>query len=217
MNLAKVSLVFLPVALLSLPAVAQNPYLEPDDTWISLSGTVESVSLDEFELNYGTGTVTVEMDDGDRDADAYKLAQGDEVTVSGMIDDDFYEMTTIEASSVYVDNLNTTFYASAMDEEDSFAIYPFNPPGINVAVGDTVIIGTISGIDVEGQRFTLNAGARLITVEVDQMPLNPLDDIGYQQLETGDVVSVGGQSDMDLFEGQVFEASNITKLWHDTP
>lgn len=91
---------FVLTILLAFPAMAEDPYAQPDDTWISISGSVEAVSADAFTLNYGEGVITVEMDDGDRDADAYKLIPGDKVTVSGMIDDDFYETTTIEASSV---------------------------------------------------------------------------------------------------------------------
>lgn len=206
-----------PVMLLSLPTAAQNPYLQPDDTWITISGKVKSVSADEFELDYGTGTVTVEMDDGDRDADGYKLYNGDEVTVTGLIDDDFYEMTTIEASSVYVENIGTTFYASAVDEEDPLTIYSYQPPEVTVAVGDSVVTGTISGIDVPEEEFTLNTGLRLMTVEVDEMPYNPIDDEGYQKLDVGDVVSVRGQIDYDLFEGRVFEADTVTTLSHSTP
>ena len=71
----------------------RSPYTQPDDSWISLS-------------------VTVEMDDGDRDADAYKLLPGDKVNVVGKIDDNLFELISIEASSVYVEKLGTTFYAS---------------------------------------------------------------------------------------------------------
>ena len=95
----------------------RDPYEMQNNSWITISGTVDTVSADHFTLDYGDGLITVEMDDGDRDADAYKLNRGDEVTVSGRIDDDFYEFTTIEASSVYVRHLNTMFFASAVDEE----------------------------------------------------------------------------------------------------
>ncbi|MDX1380313.1 MAG: hypothetical protein R3233_04290, partial [Xanthomonadales bacterium] len=64
-----------------------NPYVKADDTWISISGTVDVVHPNSFVLDYGDGMVKVEMDDGDRDADAYKLLKGDKVTVSGRIDD----------------------------------------------------------------------------------------------------------------------------------
>jgi len=58
-------------AVLPLAAsAAESPYTMPDEAWISIDGTVEAVSPDSFELDYGDGMVTVEMDDGDRDADA---------------------------------------------------------------------------------------------------------------------------------------------------
>ena len=113
-GVAACGLVLAPAAL----AFAGDPYLKGDDSWITVSGTVETVSPDRFILNYGEGLITVEMDDGDRDADAYKLISGDEVTVSGRIDDDFFERRSIEASSVYVEDIGTTFFASSLDEED---------------------------------------------------------------------------------------------------
>lgn len=217
MKTLKACSIFFPAVLLSLPTLAQNPYLQPDDTWITISGKVKSISPDQFELDYGAGTITVEMDDGDRDADAYKLYNGDEVTVTGLIDDDFYEVTTIEASSVYVKNIGTTFYASAVDEEDFLPTYAYQPPEVTLVLGGSVVTGTVSGIDVPEEEFTLNTGLRLMTVEVDEMPYNPVDDEGYQKLEVGDVVSVRGQIDYDLFEGRVFEADTVTTLSHNIP
>lgn len=102
----------------SLAKAQQNPYLAPDSTWMSISGTVGAVNRDSFFLDYGDGQVIVEMDDGDRDADGYVLNPGDHVTVSGVVDDDFFESTSIEAASVYIDKLDATFYSSAIDEED---------------------------------------------------------------------------------------------------
>lgn len=97
------------LGLVSTPpaTAAEDPVTRPDDTWINISGTVESVDRDAFILDYGEGLITVEMDDGDRDADGYKLIKGDKVSVSGIIDDDLYETRTIEASSVYVENIGT--------------------------------------------------------------------------------------------------------------
>lgn len=192
---------------LVLPAGAQdqeNPYLESDRSWISLSGTVESVDTDEFLLDYGDGVITVEMDDGDRDADAAVLATGDEVTVSGRVDDDFLETATIEAASVYVQNLGTTFYASAVDEED--AMLMVTPP---VVVGQVTLRGWVTG--VTGQEFTLDTGVRQITVTVEEMPYDPLDDEGYQRVEIGDNATVFGHIDRDLFEGRVVAAESIVE------
>ncbi|MDX1705671.1 hypothetical protein [Pseudidiomarina sp.] len=194
--------------LLTAPAWSQNPYQQPDDTWIQISGTVESVSPDSFILNYGNGTISVEMTDGDRDADAYKLLPDDKVTVSGLIDDDFFETTSIDASSVYVENIGTYFYASAIDEDER--MYTFTVP---IVVSEATIRGTVSAVDPVAGEFTINTGSRLVTVETDEMPYDPLDDEGYQQVSINDVVSVTGQIDNDLFEGQVFEADYVTTLY----
>lgn len=200
-------LTFASFTLFALPAVAINPYALEDDSWISINGEVTSVTADAFELDYGDGQITVEMDDGDRDADGYKLMLGDEVRVSGMIDDDFYDLTTIEASSVYVKNIDTYFYASAMDEEDiGYSI-------ISPSVTDTVVQGTITNVDANGEQFTLDSGLQELTVEVDELTYNPLDDEGFQQLDVGDRVSVQGSINHDFFEGRVFEANYVTTLY----
>ena len=132
---------------MAFSAAAQNPYLEPDNTWISISGTVEDVPTgDTFVLDYGEWTITVEMDDWDNDADAFKLVEGDKVTVYGWIDDDTFETRTIEASSVYVENLGTYFYASGADEED----YVFTGVTVPVVVNTIGLQGTVS--EVNGPR-----------------------------------------------------------------
>lgn len=198
-----------PCMLIASSAFAANPYLQADDTWIQISGTVSDVSTDRFVLDYGDGTIFVEMDDGDRDADAYKLVKGDKVTVSGMVDDDMFETTTIEAGSVYVESIDTYFYASTLDEDEHF----YAPVQDQTGVVDTTIVhGTVSNVDSIEEKFVINTSTRSITVEVDEMSHNPLDDEGYQQLKAGDVVTVTGSADSDFFEGRVFEASQITTV-----
>lgn len=185
---------------------APNPYARPDDSWISVDGIVSSVGPDTFVLNYGAGMITVEMDDGDRDADAYNLLIGDKVRVTGVIDDDFLEMRTIEASSVYVENLGTYFYASAVDEEDTFVTYV-----APVTVAAAVVQGTVK--EVSSEEFVVDTGTREIRVEVDEMAVNPLDGDGYQRIRVGDRVSVAGRLDTDLLEGETeLVASSVVTL-----
>ncbi len=204
-NTPKLVLAGLLTLFVAASALAQDPYAKPDDTWISISGEVRSVSPDEFVLDFGEDNIIVEMDDGDRDADAYKLVEGDMVTVNGLIDDDFFETTTIEASSVYVEKLDTYFYASSVDEEDAF-VTVVEP----VVVSATVMQGTVT--EVNDEEFRLDTGAREITVEVEEMNYDPLDDLGYQQIDVGDRVSVTGELDYDFLEGQEFVASSIVTL-----
>ena len=186
-------------------AWAVDPYTKPNATWISISGTVESVTADSFILDYGDGEIIVEMDDGDRDADGYKLLAGDKVTVNGMIDDDFFETTTIEASSVYVEKLGTYFYASAVDEEDRF---------ITVTTPLVVSAITVQGIvtEVDEHEFTIDTALRSVRVDVQQMAYNPLDDVGYQKIEVGDVVRVTGSIRNQLFDTRELVADSVVTL-----
>jgi len=192
--------------LLIAPAtLAVDPYERPDATWISISGTVEAVTADSFTLDYGDGMVTVEMDDGDRDADGYNLVRGDEVTVNGMIDDDLFETTTIEASSVYVENINTYFYASSIDEEDTFVTVT-----TPVVISEVVVQGRVT--EISDDEFVLDTGVRSLRVEVEELPSNPLDKEGYQQIQVGDRVSVAGDIDHDFFEGRELVADSVVTL-----
>lgn len=198
--------ILLSSALISTQTNAElDPYLQPNNTWITLSGTVEVVRPNSFALDYGDGSVTVEMDDLDRDADGYKLLKGDRVTVHGKIDDDFFESTSIEAGSVYVEKLNTYFYASALDEED-FAVWYSTP----IQLGVITVHGTVTA--VRDTEFTINTGARTLTVDTNTMPYNPLDDVGYQKINSGDVVRVTGTIENKLFFDKVIKAQTAVVL-----
>lgn len=196
------------------PAVAQDntdedPYLQSDETWISISGTVVEAMADEFELDYGEATVTVEMDDWDWYNENIEMIEGDKVTVYGEIDDDLYETTSIEASSVYVENMGTYFYASAADEEyeDDYDYWVISTP---IVAGETVVRGTVTS--VEGRELTIDTGVRELTVDTGEMAYNPLDDKGYQQVDVGDYVSVSGNIDEGLFEDREIEADSVITL-----
>lgn len=196
--------------LLATPALAQeDPYTQPDDTWISVSGEVESVDPREFLLDYGDGVVTVEMDDFDLDADAFVLNVGDHVTVHGLVDDDFFETTSIEASSVYVEELGTYFYSSVVDEEDTFVT--LTTP---VVVSETTVQGTVTSIT--GMEFTVDAGVRQFTVDTSELGINIFDDEGFLQVEVGDRVTVTGTMDEDFFGDRELEAEAVVNLSAET-
>lgn len=191
-------------------ATAQDPYEQPDESWIHIEGTVTLVMADAFHLDYGDGAIIVEMDDGDRDADGYKLQAGDRVAVRGRVDGDLFETTTIEASSVYVENIGTYFFASARDEEglaEAFVAVtgPLSPSRF-------IVQGTV--IEVGEETFTILSGITEIPVNVADMPYDPLDDEGYQKIEKGDYVSVAGQMDHDMVHGPELEATSVVTLAH---
>lgn len=199
------------VATMGAVAFAQNIAAKPDGSWITLKGVVASAADDFFVLDYGEGLVTVEMDDWDWYEEGKNIIEGDEVTVYGRVDDDLYETATIEASSVYVEDLNTYFYASAADEEELINYTVISTP---VVVDVTMeLTGTVT--DVDGREFTLDTGRREVTVDTSTMPYNPMDDEGYQRIREGDLVKVSGDIDYDLFEGREIMADTIITLVKD--
>jgi uncharacterized protein YdeI (BOF family) len=185
-----------------------DPKAMPDDSWISLSGTVTSAEADSFTLDYGDGTITVEMDDWDSYGDAWPLVSGDDVTVYGEVDEHLYTDDTIEAASVYVDDLNSFFYASAADEEElgAWALDPYDE------VGDITYVGTVESVNDMTDTFTIDTGAKELTVETDALMYDPLDDEGFQQIEVSDVVSVDGVVDEDFFTNNDLIADRIVTL-----
>lgn len=206
----------LAASLVAAPATAKDkakkvqPYDQPDGSWISLSGTAVSTSDDTFVLDYGRGLVTVEVDDWDRYPEAKALIEGDQVTVYGRVDDDLFEITTIEAGSVYVEGLGTYFHASPADEES--ARWVDYEPGV---VGHTTVWGSVDKVDSEKDTFTVDIGARDITVHTDEMTYDPLDEYGWQQINPDDLVRVTGRIDNEFFGGRVLDAHRITTIDFD--
>jgi len=196
---------FIAMLFFATSALAVNPYVQPNNTWINISGTVKSVTSDSFILDYGAGTVIVEMDDGDRDADGYKLLSGDKVTVNGKIDDDFFEKTSIEASSVYVESVGTLFFASAVDEEDYNAnlVTP-------IIVSTSVVQGVVTKVEDHG--FTINNGEKSLDIDVSEMAFDPLDNKGYLKIDVGDLVRVTGTMDERFFTGRELVASSAIEI-----
>jgi uncharacterized protein YdeI (BOF family) len=170
-----------------------RPYLQSDNAWISIDGTVDSVTANSFALDYGTGEITVEMDDRDRDAEGYKLMKGDMVRVTGRVDHNLLADTTIEASSVYVDNLGTYFFASSADDEDRLLTNTWP-----LEVSSTTLRGTVQ--NVEDDSFTVSSPGGDIRVETQKLAYDPLDENGYQRVEQGDFVLVRGDMDTEFFD-----------------
>lgn len=209
--------VFMATHAVNAQGITENdPYAKADDSWISISGTVVTANEDSFTLDYGEGIIQVEMDDWDTYGDAYSLMDGDKVTVYGEVDDDLFERDTIEAGSVYVEDMNTYFYASSADEEGQeytryFWTIP-SPMQLNMAT----IRGTVTSVDREQREFTLDTGQQQISVDTGSIGYNPLDDLGYQQIDRGDRVSVTGGFDHDFVEGRLFEAETVVTLSDNT-
>lgn len=179
---------------------------------VVLSGKVTSVSPDAFKVKVKNDTVTVEMDDWDADADGYKLVKGDNVVVSGMVDHDFLEKKTVEASTVYVKNLDTYFFASSYDEE----VDPYIVTATYSVVGDLPenASADLQGkvVTIKGREFVVDTGLRKITVDTKDLLYNPMDDAGVTQIDMGDRVRVSGVVDDDFFDENEVSANFLMEL-----
>lgn len=189
-----------------------NPYRQADETRISISGTAVNCEPDGFTLDYGAGTVLVEMDDRDWYDESRFVLDGDAVTVYGLIDDGFYERTSIEAGRVYIERLGTFFYASSADEERNDFLYNWIAAAPLVP-GQTIVRGAVTGIS--GRTFTLDTGRRKITVDTSGLVENPLDDIGGQKIGLGDYVSASGSMDETFWSRHTLRATRVITLWDE--
>lgn len=195
-------------ATVSASALAQDPASKPDDSWLSLTGTVTSTTADSFKLDYGDGIITVEMDDWDNYSEAFPLVDGDEVTVYGEVDNDLYESAKVEASSVYVDDLNSFFYASTADEEElgDWVV------DVDSEIGDLTYIGEVETVSPVTDSFTIDTGVSELTVDTSAMLYDPLDSEGFQTIEAGDRVSIEGDIDSDFIGNNDLVAESIITL-----
>lgn len=201
---------FVAVFLYSITAHADPPYLDPDSSWITLSGEVADAAEESFTLDYGDGTVKVAMEDWDWYDENAAVLEDDKVTVYGKVEDETYEKTTIEASSIFVEGLGTYFYASAEDH-DSFEDIDI-APDIPVVVGQLTITGTIT--DVDGRDFKIDSGLREVTVDTSSMDYNPMEKDRFQTLEVGDLVTVTGDinTGIGMFTNQELVAEHVMTL-----
>ncbi|MFO7964029.1 MAG: NirD/YgiW/YdeI family stress tolerance protein [Desulfobacterales bacterium] len=189
--------------------VDENPYALPDETWISISGTAVEAGEKSFLLDYGKGMVVVEMDDWDWYKEGHNIVEGDKVTVYGRVDDDLFETTTIEADSVYVEGLGTYFYADSDDEEIAEP-YNYWVSGGPIIPGQVYVRGKVTG--VEERKFTIDTGPRKLTIDTDEMVYNPIDKKGYQWVEKGDHVLVGGQLEKDFWGNREVAANTVVEI-----
>lgn len=180
-----------------------------DGNWINISGEVMSAIPSSFLLDYGQGTLTVEMDDWDWYQEGKLLKPGDEVVVTGRVDNDLLVNKRLEASSVYVEGLDTYFYASGADEEELRTSAVYVPPAAHYVD----YTGTVSAI--EGREFSLATRSGSMRIDTTSLSENPLDSDGFQKIEAGDRVFVWGDLDLENAEGAEVKAKGIVSLTPD--
>ncbi|MEQ9478511.1 MAG: hypothetical protein RIK00_04235 [Algiphilus sp.] len=196
-------------ALASGSAVAlQSPETAQPTTWVGLTGTVTTVEEDRFKVDYGDGTLTVDVADWTAFNDQFALGKGDKLTVYGRVDPALYQSATLEASTLFVEDLNSYFYANAKARKafGGWATRTDYEPGAVVYIGDVASVNRVQGF------VTIDTGKMELTVDTTNMLYNPLDEEGFQQIQAGDRVSVEGAVDDDFFRGSEMIADAVTTL-----
>lgn len=186
----------------------KEPEKVEDSTWAGLTGRVTSVAEQRFKIDYGDGTLTVLVDGWATYNKLFELSKGDKVTVYGRVDKNLYEATSMDAASIFVEDLNSYFYASPTDEAEfgGWAIRTDYEPGAMVYIGNVESVNRVQG------HFTIDTGEMELTVDTTNMLYNPLDEEGFQQIQAGDRVSVEGTIDDDFFQGSEMTADSVVTL-----
>lgn len=210
---AKLSFLVVGLALSLLVAACSTTKFEKsrNGEHITLYGTVDTVQPDWFTLKSKNREILVEMDDFDAESEGYKLLEGDEVVVSGVIDHDFMEKKKIEAGSVYVRGIDTYFFANDADEESSPYLKTYY--SFSNEVPENAIV-ELQGIvtDIDGKEFVLDTGTRKVLIDTKRLPYDPMDNLGKVQVEVGDLLRVSGRVDIELFSGRQLSANSIYEI-----
>lgn len=179
--------------------------------WVSFTGTVEKVGDEEFLLSHGGETITVDMDDFDRYSENL-VVKGDQVTASGIVDEDLVEGRELEASSVFFDSINEYVYASPADEEIGYYAYLVNDAAKQRRSGElAVLTGTVS--DLGKSAFTLDTGLKKAKIDTSEINGDVLRKQGRRGLDPGDRVSVVGEAgDASLLQDWRLTADSVTVI-----
>lgn len=203
------------VATMLAGAAAADPVgTRSDGNPVTLTGEVVHATDRSFTLDYGQGVILVEMNEwGPLDQwgplrDGKAIHAGETVRVTGLMDKAFFEKQTIEAGTVYVYDRNTV-YASGKDRTRTVSYaYAYDlPPPLGTWVD---LQGTVASVDE--REFVIRTSGGPITVNTIDMAYNPLDEIGVQRIEKGDLVSVFGEVEPDLFGNLEIHAENVTSF-----
>ncbi|MBM9603784.1 OB-fold nucleic acid binding domain-containing protein [Desulfopila inferna] len=206
MNMLRILFAAVFAVLAASSLMAQNVKKADDNSWLSLNGTVVATDKAGFEMDYGSGFIKVQMNNWQWYDPNHPIQVGDNIRVNGIVDNDQGEKPIIEASSIYIKDLNT--YVFKKEAGDIFQ------PAIDQE-GVFQLQGVI--VDTDNRRFTMNLGSRKVIIDTTELPYNPLDDKGYQQLKVGDTVQVTGElkKDNTPFKTNVITANVVTTLLED--
>ncbi|MBI1178953.1 MAG: NirD/YgiW/YdeI family stress tolerance protein [Alphaproteobacteria bacterium] len=199
------------------PALAAKPLQKPDESWVSLTGTIKAVAGDTFVLDYGPHSVVVDMDKGRLNHGRW-MKPGQTVNVYGVIDKGFFNKPEIDATRVYSYDRNAYYYGGlhqvtvkASSLEPTRLSPPIQLPAPTAKNGSNVsVAGLVTRLGDDD--FYLSTSAGSYDVKVGKLADNPLDDKGARKVRPGDYVYVTGPVDDGFFVAHEIKARNLVTL-----
>lgn len=197
---------FLALAVVAAPSiswsVASSPASFEDGAYAVLGGKVASIDGDEFMLDYGDGTIKVEMEAWPWEAEAMSkaLRVGDQVTVTGEIDDGWFDERELEADDIYV-----------MREFTYFVLEPNPNPAYSRSSSTRSEDGTFISArgevtNIDGQEITIRSKSRELQVDTAEAQFD------VSRLAIGDRVFVEGEIDDGFWDEREISADSIVKI-----
>ncbi len=196
----------LSIFLVAISSVVDAASLKPKNgSWISVRGKVEKAMPNYFVLDKGSRSIIVEMDDWDMFKEGTYIKKGDVVVVNGRVDKDFPEKRKIEAGSVYVQGINTYFYASSSDEEIEPYLVGYHYEVRDIPTNaELTFTGTVEKI--KNDQIVVNTGYRKVKVDTSSLPENLVFSDKSLNPEIGDRVTVKGEMENKFFRDFVLDA-----------
>lgn len=191
------------------PILQSAAYTAQDGTLVTLSGTAVDPNLETFRLDYGGGSILVEMDDFDYWPEALTLTNGQKVQVTGYIDDDFAELRTVKATTVYIKNLNMHLFDKSVDQEKSSY---HNSVNHDFDAGSISMTGMVTETRPFHDEMDVAFGGLNMQVDTDNLNYDVYGATGPQQIVAGDRVRIYGELDEGIFERDEISASAVVKL-----
>lgn len=184
---------------------------------VAISGIITDASGRTFRLDYGDGEITVNMAGWRSYTELERGEQplfdiGDNVTVTGVVDDALYRARRLEAVTVYVRDRDSFYTVNPHVGGRPWSLRPM--PGSPLIGADPTTI-TVSGrvSEIAGDTLSLDVGDSTVSVDTAPMTYDPLDDIGAQRVRKGDWVQVSGRLGNGFFQERRLGAKRITGIY----
>jgi hypothetical protein len=139
------------------------------------------------------------------------MGVGDNVTVTGWLDESFIRSGSLDIVGVYVEDRRAFFTLGEEGAGNGDGMHPLVVPTDTLGrEGSASLTGTI--VEMQDDAFVLRAGSADVVVDTTPLFYNPYDDVGVQILEVGDRVHVTGALGTGFPEQPLINADGVTDI-----